>query len=166
MTVKPENVPATVRELWAKLGTSENGRREFSALFGKIAPYSGSIGAVVRELSPDGAVVQLEEHAAVASHVGAIHALALANLAEMTGALAVSFQMPPDARIILRRLSIDYHLKARGRITASASCPPITTSTRADVPVEVTLRNDAGGVVATSTITLLVGAQRDRSDPT
>jgi uncharacterized protein (TIGR00369 family) len=155
-----ENAAATIRRAWELAERVPLGKRLFSRAVGRLAPYTGSIGATVVELGEGRSRVVLEDRPAVRNHLRCVHAIALANLAELAGNVALAYNMPADARFIVAGLSIDYRKKARGRITAEGQCPPISSSARAEYDVHVTMRDEAGDVVATSTLRTLVGPQR------
>jgi len=116
------NAGHALRRLWQTLAPLPGGRRLFDAILAAINPYTGTIGARCLSLAPGRARVQLRERWRVRNHVGSIHAVALTNLAELTAGLALLFRLPVDARAIPIRLTIDFHRKARGVVTASASC--------------------------------------------
>lgn len=160
LTANTENLPAGLRRAWHTLEKVPLGRAVFSRMLGTLAPYTGSIGATVVELGPGRAKAVLEDRPHVRNHLQSIHAVALVNLAELTGNTALAYSMPDDARFIVAGLSIDYKKKARGRITAEGVCPPIADNRRAEYEVHVTMRDEAGDVVATSTLRTLVGPQR------
>ncbi len=155
-----ENVVARVRRAWEIAESIPFGKQIMSRLVGRLAPYTGTIGAVIVELEQGRSKVVLEDRAAVRNHLKCIHAVALVNLAELAGNAALAFSMPSDARFIVAGLSIDYTKKARGRITAQGVCPPISTNDRAEYSVNVTMRDDSGDVVATCVLRTLVGPQR------
>ncbi len=155
-----ENAGAAVRRAWEVAQSVPFGKQIMSRLVGRLAPYTGTIGATIMELEQGRSVVVLEDRHAVRNHLKCIHAVALVNLAELAGNTALAFSMPSDGRFIVAGLSIDYKKKARGRIIAEGVCPPILNNTRAEYAVHVTMRNDAGEVVATSILRTLVGPQR------
>ncbi len=155
-----ENAAAVVRKAWSLAGSVPFGKQIVSRLIGRIAPYTGTIGAQIVELSEGHSKVMLEDRPAVRNHLKCIHAVALANLAELAGNVAVAFSMPSDARFIVAGLSIDYKKKARGRITAQGMCPQIANNQKAEYAVQVTMRDEAGDVVATGVLRTLVGPQQ------
>jgi uncharacterized protein (TIGR00369 family) len=116
-------------------------------------PYTGSIGARVTSLEPGRATVTLRDRRAVRQHLGAVHAIALANLAELASGLAMLSALDPGARGIVTSLTMSYHKKARGLLTATgtAAPPPVTAATEALAHAEV--RDTAGDVVAEATVT-------------
>ena len=148
---------AALREAWGRLEGLPGGKATFSRLIGTAAPYSGSIGARVEEAGPGRAVIKLPDRRRVHNHLRSIHAAALANLAEMTGSLAMAFSMPEGARFIPTGLSIDYLKKARGTITATCDCPVPASSERAEYRAPVSLADEAGEEVARAELKILVG---------
>lgn len=153
------NDPSTnlVREAWDRLAGLPGGKWAFSKAIGRIAPYSGTVGATVDELRPGFASVLLEDRPGVRNHLDCVHAIALVNLAEIAGNLALSYALAPDARFIVAGLSIDYVKKARGTIRAVGTCPEQLTSERREYLVPVVLTNREGEVVAKSELRTLVG---------
>jgi acyl-coenzyme A thioesterase PaaI-like protein len=146
-----------IREAWDRLSGLPGGRRLFSRLIGMAAPYTGSIGAQVEELGPGRARVHLDDRRAVRQHLGSVHAIALCNLAEMCGNLAVAYTLADGMRFIVSGLSIDYEKKARGRVTAETEIeipPSIGTH---DLEVLVRLRDAAGDEVARATLRTRIG---------
>jgi acyl-coenzyme A thioesterase PaaI-like protein len=151
---------AWIREGWQHASRIPGGRLLFSRVLGIAIPYTGSIGAEVVTLEPGYARVQLDERRGVRNHLDSIHAIALANLAELTGNLALVCALPDDARFIVTKLALEYEKKARGRITAECRCDPPSSSERREYEIAVTLRDSKNLVVATAVLTTLVGSTR------
>jgi acyl-coenzyme A thioesterase PaaI-like protein len=89
-----------------------------------------------------------------------VHAIALVNLAEITGNLALGYSLPDDARFIPTGIDIKYLKKARGTITGVAECPVPETNESTTFAFPVKLLNDDGETVAEVTLTTLVGPKR------
>jgi acyl-coenzyme A thioesterase PaaI-like protein len=136
------------------------GKRLFSRLVGLLAPYTGSVRAQVEELGPGRSRVTLADRRAVRNHLGSIHAVALVNLAELTGNVAVAYSLADDARFIVSGLSIDYVKKARGAITGTCEVDVPATSERREIEVAVVMSDGAGDVVARATLRTLVGPKK------
>jgi len=151
---------AWLREGWQRLSGVPGGRLLFSRAIGVAIPYTGSIGAEVLVLEPGYAKVQIDDRRAVRNHLRSIHAIALTNLAELTGNLALACGLPDDGRFIVTKLGIEYKKKARGRITAECRCDPPRGSERREYELTIDLSNASGEVVATATLTTLVGSSR------
>jgi uncharacterized protein (TIGR00369 family) len=151
-----------VRLAWDRLARLPLGRLAFSRAVGRAAPYTSTIGAVVERLERGRAEVVLQDRPAVRNHLDCVHAIALANLAELAGNLAVSYSMPDDARFIVAGMSIDYVKKARGTIRATAVAPVPETSERVEYEVPVEMRDPGGTLVAKATLRTLVGPKKKR----
>lgn len=149
-----------VRKLWDQLHALPGGSLVFSKLIGQAAPYSGTVDARVVELRRGHARTEMRDRRAVRNHLRCVHAIALVNLAEITGNIAVAYTLPDDARFIVAGLSIAYLKKARGLITGECSCPIIDRSDRKTYEIEVLLRDTSGEVVARATLQTLVGPKK------
>jgi acyl-coenzyme A thioesterase PaaI-like protein len=99
----------------------------------------------------------MADRRAVRNHLDCVHAIALVNLAELAGNVAVAYSMPDDARFIVSGLEIEYVKKARGTITAIGEPPAIKTNARAAYDVPVTLRDAKGDDVARAVLHTLIG---------
>ena len=157
-----------LRRAWDLLSGVPGGRMLFSRLVGRMAPYTGSIHATVTVLRAGYAEVEMHDRRGVRNHLDSIHAIALANLAELAGNLALAYSLPDDARFIVSGLEIEYMKKARGRITAIGEPPIPRTAARAQYDVPVTLRDTSGDEVARAVLHSLVGPKpgsaSDRGD--
>jgi acyl-coenzyme A thioesterase PaaI-like protein len=155
-----------VRDAWNLVAGLPGGKILFSKLIGRMAPYTGTIGARITSLRPGYCQAQLDDHRAVRNHLSSIHAVALVNLAELAGNSALAYSLPDDGRFIVAGLSIEYLKKARGTITATSECPIPSSSERAEYAVPVILTDASGEVVARATLRSLVGSKRPstRSD--
>jgi len=149
-----------IRDVWNRLERIPGGKRLFSRLVGRAAPYTGTIGAVVQELGDGYARVTLADRHSVRNHLSCIHAVALANLVELTGNLALGYGLPDDARFIVAGIGLDYLKKARGTITGECRTPPINSSAKQEYQIKVTLRDESGDVVVEGTLRTLVGPKQ------
>jgi acyl-coenzyme A thioesterase PaaI-like protein len=138
--------------LWRRLHPMPGGSWVFSRCLGVMVPYTGSIGAHVRDLRPGFARVTMRDRRPVRNHLGSVHAVALANLGEVTSGLALITQLPPGIRSIPVVLSIEFLKKARGPLVCESSCtaPPVTDSVELDIVAEI--RDQAGDTVAHITV--------------
>jgi acyl-coenzyme A thioesterase PaaI-like protein len=148
MPTKHESPGAALLAAWRRLAPLPGGPRLFSWYVGRMAPYSGSMGARVQALEPGYAVIALRDRRRVRNHLASIHAIALANLGELTTGLAMTSALPPTVRGIPIRLEIDYVKKARGVLTAESRCavPPVTGEV--EHQAEADIRDPTGDVVA------------------
>jgi acyl-coenzyme A thioesterase PaaI-like protein len=148
----PNDAPgARLARLWSRLAPFPGGKWLFSRILGLTVPYTASIGAVVRQLEPGFAQVELRDRRSVRNHLRSIHAVALVNLGEVTSGLAMLVGLPTSVRGIVIRLSIEYLKKARGTLLAESrvAIPTVTTATDYDVTADI--KDPAGDVVARTT---------------
>jgi acyl-coenzyme A thioesterase PaaI-like protein len=110
--------------MWNRFGGSAWGRKLFSYVLGRTAPYSGSIKAEVLSLTPGSVQVALKDRRSVRNHLNSVHAIALANLGELASGLAMISAVPANTRAIVVNLEIEYLKKARGKLIAEGSATP------------------------------------------
>jgi uncharacterized protein (TIGR00369 family) len=140
-----------LRTLWQRLSPLPGGKAIFSFLLGRMTPYSGSIGARVEELSPGRCRVSLRDRRRVRNHLGSIHAMALANLAEMASGLAVLAGLPATVQGIVTGFSISYLKKARGRLVAECRTNTLEVAAEQEYEAAVAITDAQGDVVAHAT---------------
>lgn len=157
---KPEAPVERLRTTWRGLSVKPGGKWVFSKLFSRFIPYSGTVSPEILELSPGRAVIAIEDRRRVRNHLRSVHAIALANLGEMSTGLALGFGMPAGTRSILVRLSCEYLKKARGRLVATAEAPAVESSGTRDYEVTSLIRDDRGEVVARTVAVWKVGPER------
>jgi acyl-coenzyme A thioesterase PaaI-like protein len=147
---------AAIARAWERLSKFPYGRTVFSIMVGRMAPYTGSIGARVEELAPGYSRWTLRDRPRVRNHLNSIHAVALVNLAEVTSGTALLMALPVGTRGIPTAISIEYLKKARGTLTAECRCtiPAIDSELRFDV--HSAIKNAAGELVARATVTWLL----------
>lgn len=153
-----------IRVAWDVLSGVPGGKAVFSRLIGRMAPYTGTIHPHVTVLRTGYAEVTMRDHKAVRNHLDCLHAIALSNLAEITGTVALFYSMPDDARFIVSGMDIEYTKKARGTITAAGESPVPRTSARAAYDIDVTLRDASGDQVARAVLHTLVGPKPGAGD--
>lgn len=146
-----------IRSAWNALHDVPGGKKTFSWIVGKTAPYSGSIGAVIEELRPGYARAVMRDRKRVRNHLRCLHAIALANLAEFTGNIALAYSMSPDSRFIVTRINTEYRHKARGAITAVCDCKMPGDSTEREVAIPVDLFDGDDQLVCHAELFSLVG---------
>lgn len=149
-----------LRDAWNLLAGVPGGKLLFSRMIGRMAPYTGTINARITALRPGFCQAELADRKQVRNHLRCIHAIALANLAELAGNAALGYSLPDDARFIPAGFEIQWIKKARGTITATSECPVPTTSARAEYLVPIVMTDASGEVVARASMRTLVGPKR------
>lgn len=153
---------ARLLRLWRTLSPLPAGKWIFSRLLGFTVPYTGSVRPRVEELRPGYARVSMRDRRAVRNHLHSIHAIALANLAEVTSGLAMIVGLPDDSRSIVTGFAVEYLKKARGPLRAECSTTPVDASVEREHAIESVVRDSAGDVVVKATARWLVGPREDR----
>jgi len=149
--------------LWQRVSHRPGGKLLFSFLLGRQVPYTGTVRPIIVELRPGYCRAEMSDRRIVRNHLNSIHAVALVNLAEVVGGLAMLTGLPPTLRGIVTGLSIDYKKKARGRLTGEATVqlPPIDGDI--DLPVQSVIMDASGDVVAAMTVRWRLGPVRERA---
>ena len=143
---------------WSRLAGIPGGKKMFSLLLGRMAPYTGTIGARVEELEAGRARVCLRERRGLRNHLNSLHAIALINLGELATGLAVLSTLTADMRGIVLKIEAEYLKKARGNITAVASFTlPVDLDDDTPCEVEAELLDEAGDIVSRVKATWLLG---------
>ena len=151
----PESI---VMDKWNRARGTTLGRWLFSRAVGRFAPYTGTIGARIQVLEPGRSVVTMRDRKAVRNHLNSVHAVALTNLVELTGSLAIIASLPPDTRMIPIRLETDFVKKGRGLMTAESNCVIPSSNEKAELPSTVVIRDESGDEVARGRVTVVIGA--------
>ena len=153
------SLPSPTLQRWHRFNRLPFGRALFSRLIGFVVPYSGSIDARVVSLDPGFAEIRMADRHRLRNHLRSLHAVALTNLAEMTGNLALMSRQPAKgARWIVTGFDSTYLKKARGPITASCAVDDLDWTTPREIEGRIELRDAAGELV-------MIGRPRWRIGP-
>ncbi|MFC3194665.1 DUF4442 domain-containing protein [Marinicella sediminis] len=128
MTKNLDSAGHRLLSVWQKLHNKPLGKWLFKKIIARKVPYTGSIKADVRELKPGHCEVILKYRRSNTNHLNCVHALALSNLGELAGGLAMMTGLPPHIRGIVTHINTEYLKKARGqlRAVANADIPAVT----------------------------------------
>lgn len=144
--------------MWRRWSGLPGGKWAFSRAVRFLVPYTATIGADIEELRPGYARVTLRDRRRVRNHLESIHAIALANLGEMTSGMAAMLALPAGVRSIVTGLEIDYLKKARGTLTAESRPEvPQAVSGPVEMVVGCEIRDEAGDVVARTRVRWKLG---------
>ena len=142
---------------WRTLAPLPGGRWLFTQLVKWTVPYTGSVSPRVEVLEPGIARISITQRRRLEQHLGSIHAIALANVAEFASGAAMSTALPAGFRGIVTRFTIEYFKKARGTVTAESrvALPHLSEEGEHDFVSEV--KDASGAVVARAVVTWRLG---------
>ena len=151
--------------LWRRLGTGRFGQWLFSRIICAKAPYFGTIAPRFRVLEPGRCEAEIRDRRAGRNHIGTVHAIALCNLAELVGGVMTDASLPPGMRWIPKGMQVQYLKKAKGSLRgiATPAIPIVAAEAGYDLPVEVTVRDQAGEAVFAATITMWLSPATKRA---
>ena len=146
---------ARLATAWTTLSRLPGGPFVFALLLRLTVPYSGTVRPRVTRLEPGRATVLIRDRRRVRNHLRSVHAIALANLAELASGLAMTLALPDGVIGIPTRIEIEYTRKARGVIRAEGrAAPPTEVPAGDDVEDTATaeLFDSAGDLVARASV--------------
>lgn len=137
------------------------GRTVVSVGYRVAAPYFLTAPMRLEEVEPGRSVATLRHVPWVRNHLGGVHAIALCNLAEYAMGAAAEATVPPKThRWIPKGMTVDYTARAKGRMTATTTLTlPEPLGDGVDVPVAISIVDDAGTEVLRGTIGIWVTAR-------
>ena len=141
-----------IRESWSRLSPLPGGRWLFGRMLSRMVPYTGTIRPRFLQIEPGLARVAMGDRRAVRNHLQSVHAIALANLAEVASGVAMIASLPDDVRGIPIRLSIDFVKKARGELVAECRCEVPKVHAPVEIDLHPEIRDAGGDVVARATV--------------
>jgi acyl-coenzyme A thioesterase PaaI-like protein len=153
MIEKPVSSAAKLLQLWDRLSHRPGGKWLFGRVIARVIPYTGSVHPIVKEVRSGYARVQMRDRRRHRNHLNSIHAIALANVGEFTGGLAMTATAPTNVRSILVRLDVEFLKKARGTVTAECHCSVPVVEATANHVVTTSVRDQVGEEVARVTAT-------------
>jgi acyl-coenzyme A thioesterase PaaI-like protein len=147
-------------QMWRRLNGLPGGRWLFGIAVKLTVPYTGSVSPRVEVLEPGYARISIRQRRRLEQHLGSIHAIALANVAEFASGAAMSTALPAGYRGIVTKMRLEYFKKARGVVTAEARTrlPDLSKEGEHDFVAEV--KDEAGDVVCKATVTWKLGPNK------
>jgi acyl-coenzyme A thioesterase PaaI-like protein len=149
---------SSVLELYRRITRWPGGEWLFARAVCWRAPYFATIAPRVTQLEPGRCEATLRHRRRVTNHIGTVHAIALCNLAELSGGLVTDASIPTSMRWIPKGMRVEYLEKAVGRMRAVATpaFAPMVSADAYELPVTVTITNPSGEAVFRACIAMWV----------
>lgn len=142
--------------LYRKTTRLPGGKRLFSLMFARQAPYFGTIRPLIHELRPDFCEVRFSKRRAVENHIGTVHVIAICNALEAAMGAMAEASVPKHMRWIPKGMEVNYPAKADTDIRATAEVESGAWENGPAVPVTVKAMRDDNTVVVEGIIHLWV----------
>ena len=153
-------IPANLA-LYQRCTTLPMGKSLFSRAVCFKAPYFTSIRPKIAELRPGLCEIRMKKRRAVQNHIGTVHAIAMCNMAELSGGLMTDVSIPTTHRWIPRGMTVEYLKKAETDLVAVAEPEGTPDPDRgAEYPVRVEVRDTAGELVFRARIAMWVSPKK------
>ena len=131
------------------------GRKIFSTMFARKAPYFKTIKPLITELKPNFCQLTFKKRKPVQNHIGTVHAIAVCNGMEMAmGALAEA-SIPKHLRWLPKGMNVQYLAKTDSDVTIEAVASESTWQP-GDQPISVEAKRSDDTVVAAGQIMIYV----------
>ncbi|WP_408952812.1 hotdog fold domain-containing protein [Lysobacter sp. Hz 25] len=153
-----------VLSLYNKMSRWPAGHWLFSRAICWNAPYFASISPRFESLEPGRCSATMRHRRKITNHLGTVHAIAMCNLAELTGGVMTDVSIPRSMRWIPVGMSVEYLKKAVGsvRAVATPAAPIVESDSAYDLPVEVVVTDPAGDTVFRARIAMRVSPKPKR----
>ncbi|OTG84051.1 DUF4442 domain-containing protein [Acinetobacter sp. ANC 4648] len=117
----------------------------WSKAFGRVVPMVGTAHIKYIEVSPSQVIVEIKNHRAMQNHIGQLHAVAMALLAETATGFVTGMNVPDTSIVLIKSIQIDYKRPSKGDMRAVA--------TLTDEQIQLIQNSDKGETLVTVVIT-------------
>ena len=114
------NKPNKILSLYHKLERYPFGKKIFSIMVSRIAPYFATISPKISELVPNECTCLIKKKKKVFNHIKTVHVIAICNGLEMAMGVMAEASIPKNLRWIPKGMTVDYTAKAGSDIRCVA----------------------------------------------
>ena len=93
----------------------------FTQLFCSQVKYARTSKVIIVDIKPQQVKLLMKNHKKVQNHIGGVHAIAAALLAESATGIVFGLNLPDTALPLLKSMTIHYQRRMQGDLTAIAS---------------------------------------------
>ena len=118
-------------------------------LFSTTVKYAGTTGIKINEVSNEQVLLSIKNRKSVQNHIGGVHAIAAALLAESATGIVFGMNVPDNKLPLLKSMTINYRRRMQGNLTAVATLSPeqiqkIEQDEKGDMDVRVVISDESG----------------------
>jgi acyl-coenzyme A thioesterase PaaI-like protein len=106
--------------LYQKLEKYPFGKKIFSIIVSRVAPYFATINPHISELMPNQCTCLIKKRKKVFNHIKTVHVIAICNGLEMAMGVMAEASVPKHLRWIPKAMTVDYSAKADSDIRCVA----------------------------------------------
>ncbi len=118
-------------------------------LFSSKVKFAGTTGIIIKEVTANKTQLTLANKKSVQNHIGGIHAIAAAVLAESATGIVFGMNVPDSKLPLLKNIQVDYQRRMQGGLTAVARISAeqsalINQDAKGSILVPVTIEDESG----------------------
>ncbi|WP_448565199.1 DUF4442 domain-containing protein [Thalassotalea ganghwensis] len=118
-------------------------------LFCSQVKYANTTGIRIERIDDNGVEITLANRKKVQNHIGGVHAVAAALLAESATGIAFGIHVPDSQLPLLKSMTINYKRRMQGNLKAVAFLEPqqrelIKTQDKGELAVNVVITDESG----------------------
>lgn len=136
------------------------GKKIFSVLVARSAPYFTTIKPHIHELKHNYIKVSMPKRKAVQNHIKTVHAIAMCNLCEFAAGVCMEASIPKHRRWIPVGMEVSYLKKATTDLTTSCNLDFVDWENCDEVPCEISIRDQNDQEVAKAVIRMKVSDKK------
>jgi acyl-coenzyme A thioesterase PaaI-like protein len=140
---------------YLKLSKLPYGKKLFSMVVSRVAPYFATISPTITELVPNQCTCMIKKKKKVFNHIKTVHVIAICNGLEMAMGVMAEASIPKNLRWIPKGMTVDYTAKAGSDIRCVASVNQDDWQV-GDMFVNITAYDENNVVVVKGTIKLWI----------
>lgn len=141
--------------IYRKLKWLPFGKKIFSLVVSRVAPYFATISPTITELVPNQCTCMIKKKKKVFNHIKTVHVIAICNGLEMAMGVMAEASIPKNLRWIPKGMTVDYTAKAGSDIRCVASVNQDDWQV-GDMFVNITAYDENDVVVVKGTIKLWI----------
>ncbi len=146
---------------YGKLKWLPFGKKIFSLVVSRVAPYFATINPTIVELVPNQCTCMIKKRKKVFNHIKTVHVIAICNGLEMAMGVMAEASIPANLRWIPKGMTVDYTAKAGSDIRCVAKVAPNDWQV-GDMLVNITAYDENDVVVVKGNIKLWISEKPNR----